>query len=53
MSRLEAFATIEELKADRVERPLSAEEIELQKIATDSLAIFRLRRKSTANNISL
>jgi len=53
MSRLEVFETIEELKADRVERNLSPEEILRQKRATNSLTIFHQKRKYTTNGITI
>jgi hypothetical protein len=53
MSRLEVFETIEELKADRIERNLSPEEIVRQKRATDSLSVFRLNRKPTKSKMSI
>jgi len=53
MSRLETFETIEALKANRVERKLSSEEIERQKRATDSLSVFRLKRKPAKSKMSI
>lgn len=49
MATIQVFDTIEELKADRVERKLSSKEVLRQKRATDSLSIFLKKQKITAN----